>query len=125
MWDSNIPVLLFDSSSRRICGVNRSAAALFMCDSSKLEGQLIESCVVREERARLRASLRTLDPRWGEVGSWQCLARDGTRFIAQLRYHQVIHNGELVHIVLATSVQKLCGPQSVSAGYRTEYAKCS
>jgi hypothetical protein len=125
MWDSQIPVLLFDSSSRRICGVNRAAAALFMCDPPRLEGQLIESCVVREERARLRASLHTFDPRWGDVGSWQCLARDGTRFIAQLRYHQAVHNGELVHVVLATSVQKLCGPRSASAGYLNQYVKCS
>jgi len=124
MWDSKIPVLLFDSTSRRICGANRAAAALFMSDPAKLIGQFIESCVVKEERARLRAGLRLFEPRWGEVGSWQCLARDGTRFIAQIRYHQAIQNGELVHIVLATSVQKLCVPQSIRAGYAVDYPKC-
>ena len=124
MWDSKIPVLLFESSSRRICGINRAAAALFMCEPSKLLGQIIEKCVVREERARLRASLRVFDPRWGDVGSWQCLAHDGTRFIAHLRYHQAVHNGELVHVVLATSIHKLCVPHSVKVGYRSEYAKC-
>jgi hypothetical protein len=125
MWDSQIPVILFDSASRRICGSNMAAAALFMCEPSKLDGQLIEKCVIREERARLRASLRSRDPRWGEVGSWHCLAHDGTRFIAQLRYHQAIHNGELVHVVLASSVQKLPVPRSVRADYPDRYAECS
>ncbi len=104
MWESPIPVLLFDSSSRRISRVNRAAAALFKTVPEELQGQLIESCVVQGERARLRAGLRACDPRWGEGGPWKCVARDGSRFVVQIRFHQTIQNGELVHVVLATHV---------------------
>jgi hypothetical protein len=69
-----------------------------------LQGRLVESCVVQGERARLRAGLRAFDPRWGDGGYWKCLAKDGSRFVVQIRFHQTVQNGELVHVVLATEV---------------------
>jgi PAS domain-containing protein len=116
MWNSNVPVLVFESESRRIVRVNGAAAALFKAPPEALAGQIVDYSVVPEERERLAASIGTANPRWGDVGPWQCLARDGSHFVAFVRFHQTIHEGQLVHVVLATEVVQVESARSAAAG---------
>jgi PAS domain-containing protein len=116
MWNSLVPVLVFDSANRRIVVANDAAAALFKVSPSEMVGESVDHCVIREERERLNESIGTSEPRWGDVGLWQCLARDGTRFMAEVRFHQMLHEGKLVHIVLATAVVQVASARSVAAG---------
>jgi PAS domain-containing protein len=115
MWNSKIPVLVFDSESRRIAGLNEAAAALFKTASEALTGQLVDWVVIPEERERLAEMVASREPQWGDVGAWQCLARDGSRFVASIRYHQAIQEGRLVHIVLATRVVHMESARSAAA----------
>jgi nitrogen-specific signal transduction histidine kinase len=117
MWNSSVPVLLFESESLRIVMVNDTAVALFKSSSKDLLGQSVDGCVVAEERTRLAASIGKYEARWGDVGPWQCLARDGSRFVAHIRFHQTMHQGKLVHVVLATEVAYLETTRSAAAGF--------
>ena len=116
MPDFRVPVLVFESASRRIIAVNDAAAVLFRTSAEEMQGELIDRCVIAEERGRLAASIDTHEPRWGDVGSWQCVARDGSRFIAQVRFHQTVQDGLLVHVVLATNILRLETARSAVAG---------
>jgi PAS domain-containing protein len=117
MWNSRVPVLVFDSESRHIVGLNDAAASLFRTTSEALIGQIVDLSVVPEERERLAASVSAPDPRWGEAGPWQCHARDGSRFVAFVRFHQAIQEGRVVHIVLATEVVQVETTRSAAAGF--------
>jgi len=114
-----VPVIIFESNSRRIVEVNDVAAALFKTTTEAMVGQTVDGCLIAEERARLARSIGTYDARWGDVGNWQCLARDGTRFVASVRFHQAIHDGRLVHIVLATAVTHVDAAFSTKAAAST------
>lgn len=116
MWSSKVPVLIFDSETRRIVTVNDTAAALFHSSPKDMEGQSVESCLAAEERPRLTATIGTYEARWGDVGPWQCFARDGSRFIAHIRFHQMMYENRLVHVVLATEVTHVQASRSVAAG---------
>lgn len=116
MWSSKVPVLIFDSESRRIVTVNDTAAALFQSSPMDMEDQNVEFCLAAEERPRLAATIGTYEARWGDVGPWQCLARDGSRFVAHIRFHQMIYENRLVHVVLATQVVHLEASRSAAAG---------
>lgn len=115
MRNSPVPVLVFESESRRIVGVNDAAAALFKASPDAVAGESIDLFLVPEERGRLAATIGTTDPRWGDVGPWQCLAKDGSQFIAFIRFHQTILEGKLVHVVLATKVVQVESTRSASA----------
>jgi len=117
MWESRIPVLVFDSESRQIVGLNNAAASLFKTTSEVLTGQLVDFSVVPEERERLAAGISYPDPQWGAAGRWQCLACDGSRFVASVRFHQTKHEGRLVHVVLATEVIQVESTRSAAAGF--------
>jgi mannose-1-phosphate guanylyltransferase len=119
-----VPVLLFESATRRIIAVNDVAAALFRSAAADMLGKSVDSCVIPEERARLAAIVGTREPRWGDVGSWQCVARDGSRFIAQVRFHQTFQDGLLVHVVLATNVSHLETVRSAAAGFDDSMPRC-
>lgn len=116
MWNSIVPVLVFDSASRRIVQVNDAAAALFKSSSEDMVGQSVDGCVVSQERTRLVETIGINEIRWGDVGPWQCLARDGSSFIAHVRFHQMLYEGELVHVILATRVVQLGTSLSAAAG---------
>jgi PAS domain S-box-containing protein len=107
---------VFESESRRIVEANDAAAALFQTSPEDLHGKSVDCCVIPEERERLAASIGTHEPRWGDVGPWHCVARDGSRFVAQIRFHQTIHKDQLVHVVLATEVVHLEKTRSVAVG---------
>jgi hypothetical protein len=123
MWNSQVPILVFDSENREIVGLNDAAASLFKTTVDTLKGQLVDLSVVPEERLRLVASVSSPDPRWGDVGPWQCLARDGSRFVAFVRFHQAVHEGRLVHIALATEVVQVETPRSAVAGFGDQLRK--
>jgi hypothetical protein len=124
MWDSSVPVLMFDSASRRIYCANEAVAALFQTTPREMEGKLVESCIVRPERARLRAALLRRDQPWGDVGHWECVSRDGTHFTVQLRFHQTIYEDELMHVVIATAILRKPVSRSAVAGQGDEFSKC-
>jgi PAS domain-containing protein len=123
VWNSQVPVLIFESKSRRIVGVNDTAAALFKASSEALTGQIVDLFLVPEERERLAAIIGTTDPRWGDVGPWRCLASDGSQFVAFVRFHQTIYEGHLVHVVLATEVVQVESTRSATAGFGDRVSK--
>ena len=123
MWNSRVPILVFDSESRESVGLNDAAASIFKATSEVLRGKIVDLSVVPEEREKLVASVSAPDPRWGDAGPWQCLACDGSRFVAFVRFHQAIHEGRLVHIVLATEVVQMESVRSAAAGFRDPLRK--
>jgi nitrogen-specific signal transduction histidine kinase len=115
MWNFQVPVLMFDSKTRRIVMVNTVAAALFEATEEELQSQTIDCCLPSEERDRLAVCLNNLEPQWGAVGAWQCLSRTGNRFIAQIRFHQTMYQDTLVHVVLATEVIPVTNSRAAAA----------
>jgi hypothetical protein len=49
---------------------------------------------------------RPEEAEWGDAGLWRCVAADGRRLVARLRFHQTLRKERLVHMVLATEIVK-------------------
>jgi hypothetical protein len=124
MWNFQIPVVMFDSKTRRIVTVNAVAATLLESTEQELRGQLVDGCVIPEERDRLATSIGTIEPRWGEVGAWRCLTCKGNRFTAQIRFHQTMYEDKLVHIVLATEILPMSHSRAAAAGSSETQSGC-
>jgi PAS domain S-box-containing protein len=101
-----VPILIFDSESFRVVEVNQATAELYGRSAEAMVGSHVSEFVAGGEHERLRSVLAREDAEWGDAGLWRCVAGDGRRFVARLRFHQTLREERLVHMVLATEIVK-------------------
>ena len=109
------PLWYTDSRTFIVKGANEDALKLFGYSEQEFIGMSAVRLVAPFDLPRINA-LRA-EEKWGEVGSFTYVRKDGTQFLAAIRWHQSHYLETLCDCVIVTSVdERACSANANEIG---------
>jgi PAS domain S-box-containing protein len=97
------PCWYTDSKTLIVKGANAEALKLFGYSMEEFIGMSAARLVSVHDHSRIEAM--RVEERWGEVGSFTFLRKDGSAFSASIRWHQGEYHDTLCDCIIVTGVR--------------------